>query len=40
MNVQNCKGVNKASEIREEQVTDKMIGVGLKKAHDMQMILL
>ena len=28
MNVQNCKGVNQASEIRKEQVIEKIIGVG------------
>ena len=38
MNVQNCKGVNQACEMREEQLIDKMIGVGIKKAHAMQMI--
>ena len=38
MNVQKCKGVNQAIEIRKEQVIEKIIGVGLKKACDMQII--
>ena len=38
MSVQNCKGVNQDSKIRKEQVIKKIIGVGLKKDHDMQII--